>query len=64
MARSWEENGSVIVSWSRRSPDSSIVIVGKQSNGHIDVINAFRGQAAEDIYKKLTEKRKKDDGVD
>ena len=64
MARSWEENGSVIVSWSRRAPDSSIVIVGKQSNGHIEVINASRGQAAEDIHKKLTEKRKKDDGVD
>lgn len=54
----WEENGSAIISWSRKhSKENNILIVGRQIDGKIDIINAFQGEEADDIYKKLIEKR-------
>ena len=34
--------------------DASILIVGRQKNGVMNIVNAFTGKEAEDIYKKLT----------
>lgn len=33
--------------------DTGVLIVGRQKNGKIDIVNAFQGQEAIDIYKKL-----------
>jgi hypothetical protein len=50
--------GAVIVSWDfSHGKDKTIVLVGKQNNGKVDVINAFQGQDAIDIYNKLTGKK-------
>lgn len=49
-------SGSVIVSWDfSKGKDVGVLLVGKQSPGrHVEIINAFQGKEAEDIYKKLT----------
>lgn len=53
--------GSVIVGWDfSHGLDNDILLVGKQENGDVTVINAFQGQEARDIYKKLTVKKKKE----
>lgn len=36
-----------------RGEDAGILIVGRQTNGIVDVINAFQDQEAADIYRKL-----------
>ena len=33
--------------------DTGVLIVGRQKNGKVDIVNAFQGQEAIDIYKKL-----------
>lgn len=40
--------------------DIGVLIVGRQKNGKVDVINAFQGQEAIDIYKKLITVNKKE----
>lgn len=40
--------------------DTGVLIVGRQKNGKVDVINAFQGQKAIDIYKKLITVNKKE----
>jgi hypothetical protein len=51
-------SGAVIVSWDfSHGKDKTIVLVGEQNNGKVDVINAFQGQEALDIYNKLTTKK-------
>lgn len=51
-----EINGAVIVSWSLtdRAGDS-ILVVGQQVNNKIEIINAFQGREAHEIYHKLTD---------
>lgn len=50
----WLTNGAVIVSWDlSHGVDKAILLVAKQTKGEVDVINAFQGQEALDIYKKL-----------
>lgn len=39
--------------------DTGVLIVGRQKKGKVDVINAFQGQEAIDIYKKLITVNKK-----
>lgn len=36
-----------------KGEDIGVLIVGRQNNGKIDIINAFQGQEAADIYRKL-----------
>lgn len=36
-----------------KGEDTGVLIVGRQNNGKIDIINAFQGQEAADIYRKL-----------
>lgn len=40
--------------------DTGVLIVGRQKKGKVDVINAFQGQEAIDIYKKLITVNKKE----
>lgn len=48
-------SGSVIVSWDfSNGKDVGVLIVGRQNNGQIEVINAFQGEEAKNLYLKLT----------
>lgn len=40
--------------------DTGILIVGRQKNGKVDIVNAFQGQEAIDVYKKLITVKKKE----
>lgn len=40
--------------------DTGVLIVGRQKKGKVNVINAFQGQEAIDIYKKLITVNKKE----
>ncbi len=37
-----------------KDEDTGVLIVGRQHNGKVDIVNAFQGQEAADIYRKLT----------
>lgn len=50
----FKDNDSVIVSWNFTNKDSGVLLVGHQINGRVVVVNAFEGEEARDIYKKLT----------
>lgn len=59
--KEWKQNGSVIVSWCRKHPeDRTILLVGKQTNENMEILNVFTGEEAETIFKKLTERGQKD----
>jgi hypothetical protein len=54
-------NGAYVVSWDfTRGKDVGVLIVGKQHDKKIDIVNAFQGQEAYDIYEKLSTVKKKD----
>lgn len=49
-------NGAVIVSWSLTDgTDDSVLIVGQQVNNKIEILNAFQGREAHEIYHKLVD---------
>ena len=56
--RDFETNGAVIVSWDFSHEDTGVLIVGRQKNKEITVINAFQGKEARELYEKLTIKKK------
>lgn len=39
--------------------DSGVLIVGKQTKGQMDIVNAFQGKEAWDLYQKLVTKKEK-----
>lgn len=50
-----ETNGAFVVSWDfSREEDKDLVIVGERKNGVMEVVNAFQGKDARDIYEKLS----------
>ena len=53
-------SGAVIVSWNfSEGFDKGVLLVGKKVPGKdVDIINAFQGQEAWDIYKQLTTVKK------
>ena len=54
--------GSVIVSYDNQSNDIPILIVGrKRKNQSVEVINAFHGDEAVELYTKLTTVKKSED---
>lgn len=54
-------SGAYIVSWDfSRGEDAGVLIVGKKHGKKIDIVNAFQGEEAYDIYKKLSTVKKKD----
>lgn len=42
-----------------KGEDIGVLIVGRQEDGVVNVINAFQGQEAADLYRKLITVRKK-----
>lgn len=51
--------GSYIVAWDfSNGEDNDILIVGSQHRGVMDIVNAFQGQEARDIYNKLSTLKK------
>ena len=53
-----ENVGSIIVSWDfSHGKDVGVLIVGKQQNSRVEIINAFQGKEAYEIYEKLTIQR-------
>lgn len=40
--------------------DVGVLIVGRQQNGKVDIINAFQGKEAEELYSKLTTVKKEE----
>lgn len=57
-------NGAYIVSWDfTRGKDVGVLIVGKQHDGKVDIVNAFQGQEAYDIYTKLSTVKKMEEKV-
>ena len=55
-------SGSVIVSFDFRGKDEGVLIVGRQNDaGGIDILNAFQGKDAMDLYKKLVTVVKKEE---
>lgn len=53
-----KDSGCVLVSWDfSRGKDVGVLIVGEQKNGRVDIINAFQGEDAVAIYKKLTTRK-------
>lgn len=56
-----KSSGAVIVSWDfSRSKDVGVLIVGKQENGRVNIINAFQGEEAKELYNKLTKVKEKE----
>ena len=53
-------NESVIVSVSFSEKDQGVLIVGRQKNGVMDIINAFQGKEAYELYMKLVTKKEKE----
>lgn len=53
---------TILVSFARETPDSDpVLIVGRRRmNGSTDIVNAFEGKEALDIYEKLTTVNKKE----
>ena len=45
---------SVIVSWDfSHGKDAGVLIVGRQQKGRVEIINAYQGEEAKEIYQKL-----------
>lgn len=44
-----------------RGEDVGVLIVGRQTKGKIDIVNAFQGEEAYALYKKLVTKKEKKD---
>lgn len=52
-------NGAYIVSWDfSNGKDNDVLIVGQQKNDTMNIVNAFQGQEARDIYEKLSTVKK------
>lgn len=50
--------GAYIVAWDfSNGEDNDVLIVGSQHRGVMDIVNAFQGQEARDIYNKLSAKK-------
>ena len=50
-------NDTIIVGFDDKQDDTGVLIVGRRSKTGIDVVNAFRGKEAVELYKRLTEKK-------
>lgn len=54
-----ETSGAVIVSWDfSNGKDVGVLLVGKKDPGKpIEIINAFQGKEAEELYQRLTTRK-------
>lgn len=53
-------NESLIIGVDFSERDNGVLIVGRQKNGEVTIINAFQGKEAFDIYEKLITIKKGD----
>jgi hypothetical protein len=53
--------GSFIVAWDFTNEASGVLLVGQRNGKVTDVVNAFQGQDARDIYKLLSGEGKDED---
>lgn len=53
-------NESVIVGVNFSDKDQGVLIVGRQKNGVMDIINAFQDEEAYELYMKLVTKKEKE----
>lgn len=53
-------NESLIIGVDFSERDNGVLIVGRQKNGEVTIINAFQGKEAFDIYEKLITVKKGD----
>lgn len=51
-------SGAFIVSWDFSNEDTGVLIIGKQTKGKVEIINAFQGEEAYELYKKLSTVKK------
>lgn len=51
------ETAAYIVSVSFDANNKGVLIVGKQENGKMDIVNAFQDEEAYELYQKLIMKR-------
>lgn len=50
-------NESVLVGVDFSETDKGVLIVGRQTKGRVEIINAFEGKEAYDLYTKLVTKK-------
>jgi hypothetical protein len=56
--------GAYIVAWDfSNGEDSDVLIVGEQKNSTMNIVNAFQGKEARDIYEKLSTVKKVEETV-
>ncbi len=48
---------TILVSFDHAHGDIPVLIVGRKGKGEIDIINAFKGDEATELYRKLTMKK-------
>ena len=48
---------TILVSFDYTHGDIPVLIVGRKDKGEIDIINAFKGDEAKELYQKLTMKK-------
>lgn len=54
-------SGAYVVSWDfTHGNDVGVLLVGQQEKGKMNIVNAFQGQEAFDIYTKLTTVKSKE----
>ena len=51
-----ELNGSLVVGYDFTDKDTGVLIIGKQENGSVNVINAFQDKEASELLHKLIDK--------
>lgn len=58
-----KQNDTILVSIDYSNEDIPVLVVGRKTPGEVCyIINAFQGDVAEDIYKKLVTKIERGDG--
>lgn len=54
-------HGAFIVAWDfTHGEDKGVLIVGKQIKGNVEVVNAFQGEEALELFKKLSTVKKEE----
>lgn len=54
-----EKSDTLLVSFDHTHGDIPVLVVGRKDKGGLDIINAFKGEEAKELYQKLTAKKGK-----
>lgn len=52
-----EKSDVLLVSFDHTHGDIPVLVVGRKDKGGLDIINAFKGEEAKELYQKLTAKK-------